>query len=168
MPALNTNTFNVFAPDMYKAHPDKPLGITTNITTPPTLDFSAGKSIVKAQASFAFFVQDGGRLPAFTLTCPLGIEATVTVDAQQTFHISFGYDGCPLALAHSEMGVVHPSLLGALVNSVVSLVLVPLANAVVKDGGSLPPGLFGPLALTNSEVVVDQETFLFATDLKKV
>ena len=48
------------------------------------------------------------------------------------------------------------------------MVLVPLANAVVKDGGSLPPGLFGPLELTNSEVVVDQETFLFATDLKKV
>ena len=177
VPALNTATFKVFAPALYKDYPDAQVGITAAITAPPTVDFSAGKSLVKAETSFDFFVQDGGKkVDAFTLTCGpslLGLEATVTVDAQQTFHISFGYDGCALTKASAEPwvvsgGDVHAPLMGALVNSVVSYVLVPLANAVVKDGGSLPPGLFGPLELTNSDVVVDQETFLFATDLKKV
>ena len=44
----------------------------------------------------------------------------------QTFNLKFDYNGCTLSLEHSDVGVVHPLLLGSLLNFIINKVFVPV------------------------------------------
>ena len=152
----------------YKAYPDRPLSVLTNVTTAPKLDFTGDRATITADASFAFTVQDNAthpatNHPAFILACTLGVGVNVSMIAQ-TFHLHFAYNGCPLTLAHSDMGVVHPTLLAATINSLISLLLIPWTNDALKDGWSVPP--FGQLSLANSVVQLRNEAALVASDMR--
>jgi hypothetical protein len=46
----------------------------------------------------------------------------------QTFSLKFNYNGCTLGLKHSEVGVVHPLLLGTLLNFIINKVFVPVTQ----------------------------------------
>jgi hypothetical protein len=46
----------------------------------------------------------------------------------QTFRLKFNYNGCTLGLVHSEVGVVHPLLLGTLLNFIIKNVFVPVTE----------------------------------------
>jgi len=46
--------------------------------------------------------------------------------ANQTFRLKFDYNGCTLELEHSDVGVVHPLLLGTLLNFIINKVFVPV------------------------------------------
>jgi hypothetical protein len=43
----------------------------------------------------------------FRLHCPLRVRANLTI-TNETFHVIFEYDRCPLALVASEAGTVSP------------------------------------------------------------
>lgn len=46
----------------------------------------------------------------------------------QTFNLKFDYNGCTLSLVHSDVGVVHPLLLGTLLNFVINKIFVPVRS----------------------------------------
>ena len=82
----------------------------------------------------------------------------------QTFHLHFCYNGCPLTLAHSSMGVVHPTLLSTTIDSMINLLLIPWTNNALQDGWTVPP--FGQLSLANSVVQLQNNATLVASDLR--
>ena len=82
----------------------------------------------------------------------------------QTFHLHFNYNGCPLKLANSSMGIVHPTLLATTIDSMINLLLVPWTNSALKDGWTVPP--FGQLSLINSVVQMRSNVALVASDLR--
>lgn len=90
------------------------------------------------------------------VACPLQVT--------QTFYLHFTYNGCPLQLAHSSMGVVHPTLLATTIDSMISLLLVPWTNAALKDGWAVPA--FGQVSLTKSVVQLSNQVALVASDLR--
>ena len=82
--SLNTNFFKVFAPDMYKEFPDRPVTVLVNVTSDPKLDFTGGRATITADASFAFTVDDNATRPAtsrsaFTLACTLGVGVNISM-----------------------------------------------------------------------------------------
>ena len=81
----------------------------------------------------------------------------------QTFYLQFTYYSCPLTLAHSSMGIVHPTLLATTIDSLIKLLLVPWTNNALKDGWTVPP--FGKLSLTKSVVQLQNNAALVASDL---
>ena len=138
------------------------------MTSEPKLDFTGDSATITAGAAFAFAVQDNATTPttnhpAFTLACTLAVAVNISMVAQ-TFHLSFSYVACPLTLAHSDMGTVHPSLFSATINSLITLLLIPWSNSALKDGWTVPP--FGSLELTNSVVELRNEAALIASDLR--
>jgi hypothetical protein len=62
------------------------------------------------------------------------------------------------------MGVVHPTLLSATIDSMISLLLVPWTNNALKDGWAVPP--FGQLSLTDSIVQLRNGASLVSSDLR--
>jgi hypothetical protein len=174
---LNTNALAPFAPGMAAACPGCPVHITVNVTSPPRFGFNMGKIAVNATTTFAFAVERSGSstgrnadapanvVPAFVLTCPLAIGTNLSI-VDQTFHVSFSYDSCALALASSQMGVVHPTLLGGLVKFLMSSWFVPQVNQAFAEGWTIPSAPLGGLSLTNSLLVVQDEAILIASDLK--
>lgn len=82
--SLNTNFFKVFAPDMYKDYPDRPVTVLANVTSVPKLDFSGNRAMITGDASFAFTVNDNATTPAtnrpaFTLSCTLGVGVNISM-----------------------------------------------------------------------------------------
>ena len=82
--SLDTNFFKVFAPDMYKDYPDRPVTVFANVTSAPKLDFTGGRATITGDATFAFTVNDNAtrpatNRPAFTLACTLGMGVNVSL-----------------------------------------------------------------------------------------
>ena len=87
----------------------------------------------------------------------------LVLQVSQTFYLRFAYYSCPLTLAHSSMGIVHPTLLATTIDSLINLLLVPWTNNALKDGWTVPP--FGKLSLTKSAVQLQNNAALVASDL---
>ena len=81
----------------------------------------------------------------------------------QSFNLRFNYDGCFLGLEHSDVGTVHPLLLGTLLNFVINNVFVPEVNAAVAGGFELPP--LGGVTLSSSQVTLANESVFTGADL---
>jgi hypothetical protein len=170
---LTTKAFASFAPGLQKQYPDRPLNILVNVTEPPRTSTVDGvgkhKLNVSAMSSFEFQVitaeaaEGGGLVSAFTLQCPLSVGANFSM-VDQTFHLSFIYDGCTLSLQSSNVGAVYPLLLGALVNLVINTQMVPKVNEAFQDGFELPP--LGGVTLMNSQVTPAQQAVFIASDMR--
>lgn len=169
---LTTKAFATFAPGLQTQYPNMPLEVVVNVSAPPVVSLEGGKITVGGPTSFEFRVVTNATtatstatasVSAFTLTCPLQIGAKLSM-TNQVFHLEFSYDGCQLALQSSNVGEVHPLLLGTLLNFIIKTIFVPGANAAFADGFELPP--LGGVVLANSQVTLANQTVFIASDLQ--
>ena len=67
--ALNTETFQMWAPDMYKKWPSTPMSVVTEVVADPTVAFEGGSCTASASTSFTFVVTPDNEpaVPAFAI-----------------------------------------------------------------------------------------------------
>eukprot|EP01051_Picozoa_sp_SAG22_P016763 SAG22_NODE_2438_length_2574_cov_2.578586_2_plen_214_part_00 len=163
---LNTSAFSLIAPAVAKKWPDMPMVLDLNVSAAPNVSFAGGAITLDVPTTFGFSVQPAGKLPAvpvFTLGCPLSVGANLSI-SNETFHIAFVFDKCHLTLVESSAGTVHSELLGAWVDLLMKVELVPGMNQAIAPGWSIPS--IADVTLVNSKLTLQGAAVMVQTDLR--
>lgn len=156
--ALNTSSFQLIAPGIYKKYPDMGMQMELNVTKAPTfVDTESGDLNITARTNFGFGVLDpsAGLVPGFTLECPITVGLTVNASVnastgQQVIHAKSPYIECELGIVSSAVGNVTVDALQQILSYALSGVVVPKINQLLAAGFAVPS--LGPVNLTNTEV----------------
>jgi len=169
---LKTTDLAVFAPELLR-WPGANMSILANTqsriaASPDAVSFVNNSVVATFPGSFAFNVI-GSNLPgpAFVLSCPLRVEAGVSVQQSagaQVVHFTVNKASCtPLTVNSSAIGPVSAAEFSAILN-IAFAVVVPVVNKGLSKGVPLPSA--AGISLVNTEVVAADGKLEVKTDMQ--
>jgi hypothetical protein len=122
---------------------------------------------IPSALAFRVHLANGSLAPAFTLGAPINVSMRLWVEQQTaTLQVVHGnlslLSVTPLIPRTSAVGTVHVKLLSRLIETLLTDVVVPAANAIIARGLPLP-ATSGLLA-NNTHILVDDGTLQVRTD----
>jgi len=148
---LNTTSFNVVLPALYKKYPNTPMMIHVFANNTPSLTITPAGATLQGMGELAFMVLPRGETPqpAFTLGTVVTLKGVVGVNGQNvTGQVSFL--SAELSTVSSPYGPLDVASLQDLVNQMCQFGLVPWLNTRLGAGFPLP--VVDGVALKNVEV----------------